>query len=537
MSRTTLLRRVLSTLRFAQHCNRKRLSTSAALDELATARERGGVSRRAFMAASGASLAACTVGPDERPQLSRERLSIGDVDVGIVGAGLAGLVCADQLRIWGVDATLHEASERLGGRCWTLRDKFPGQVAERGGELIDNLHKVMLGYAKELGLARADLSKQPGDEVFFFGGAFHSEEAVVDEFRDFVAAMREDLRTLGTPTADAFTPADEALDYTDLASYLDSRGAGPIIKAALDVAYNIEYGLETSQQSCLNLLMFIHADKRSRFQPFGVFSDERYHLVGGNDAIVQGIANRLTGPVEYGRRLVKAQRLSDGRVRLTFKQGNKTVNATHDAVVLAIPFSTLRDVELDASLALPSWKRYAIDNLAYGTNTKLMIGFDGRPWLAAGSNGVAYGDLPHLQNSWETSPTTATAERAIITDYTGGNLGASLDPKKVTQEAERFLDDFDRVFPGAKAQASRIGGKPVAHMEHWLSNPLSRGSYTCNHPGYFTTICDNEAKSVDNLYFAGEHTSSFYEWQGFMEGAALSGLRAADEIRRQYGPG
>jgi monoamine oxidase len=57
-----------------------------------------------------------------------------------------------------------------------------------------------------------------------------------------------------------------------------------------------------------------------------------------------------------------------------------------------------------------------------------------------------------------------------------------------------------------------------------------KGSYTCNHPGYFTTIADNEAKPVGNLYFAGEHTSSFYEFQGFMEGAALSGIRAAREI-------
>lgn len=77
-----------------------------------------------------------------------------------------------------------------------------------------------------------------------------------------------------------------------------------------------------------------------------------------------------------------------------------------------------------------------------------------------------------------------------------------------------------------------VDGDFSAHLEHWPSNPLTRGSYTCNHPGYFTTIADNEAKPLSNLYFAGEHTSSFYEWQGFMEGAALSGVRAAREILR-----
>ncbi len=68
------------------------------------------------------------------------------------------------------------------------------------------------------------------------------------------------------------------------------------------------------------------------------------------------------------------------------------------------------------------------------------------------------------------------------------------------------------------------------HIAHWPSNPLTKGAYTCPHPGYFTTIAGNEQKPVGNVHFAGEHTDSFYEWQGFMEGAALSGVRAANEI-------
>ena len=48
----------------------------------------------------------------------------------------------------------------------------------------------------------------------------------------------------------------------------------------------------------------------------------------------------------------------------------------------------------------------------------------------------------------------------------------------------------------------------------------------------FTTIAGHEAPPVGNLFFAGEHTSSFYEQQGFMEGAALSGQRAAAEVFR-----
>jgi len=84
--------------------------------------------------------------------------------------------------------------------------------------------------------------------------------------------------------------------------------------------------------------------------------------------------------------------------------------------------------------------------------------------------------------------------------------------------------------------AKRNGsGRLLAHLEHWPSNPLMKGSYTCYLPGQFTTIAGNEGKSVGNLHFAGEHTNSFYEWQGFMEGAVLSGLDAAAAVTRPRG--
>lgn len=96
---------------------------------------------------------------------------------------------------------------------------------------------------------------------------------------------------------------------------------------------------------------------------------------------------------------------------------------------------------------------------------------------------------------------------------------------------KQFLGDLEKIYPGASAAASRTAsGQYLAHLEAWPRNPLSLGSYSANHVGYFTTIADEEATPAGNVIFAGEHTSSFYEWQGFMEGAALSGLRAAGEV-------
>jgi monoamine oxidase len=459
--------------------------------------------------------------------------------VAIIGAGLAGLACADELRRHGVLATVYEASDRSGGRCFSLGGAFagpvdfPGQVVERGGEFIDTSHKTMIGYAQRLGLDLEDVTKGHEDVFYYFFGRHHSEVEVVDEYRELVDAMRDDLRTVGSPTAESFTPADAVLDLTNLQEYLETRGAGDLIKSVIDVAYTIEYGLEIDRQSCLNFLFFIHADRRSKFTPFGVFSDERYHVVGGNEQIPAGLAAGLGGQIRYGMTLQRARKTPAGRVELSFQVGSSTVSATHDAAVFAIPFSVLREVALDASLGLPAWKRLAIQNLAYGTNAKMMLGFNGPMWLGLGSNGQSFSDLPNHQNTWETNPIRATPAHAVLTDYSGGDRGARLNPGHVQTEASRFLGDLDKVYPGALARATRDArGDVLVHLEHWPSNPLTKGGYTCNQPGYFTTIAGNEQKPVGNLFFAGEHTSSFYEFQGFMEGAATSGLRAAAEVLR-----
>jgi monoamine oxidase len=541
MSHSPLFAEIARALRIARFCNHHRLSTAEGLARVREAEVEQAVVRRSRrewlrnVARTGAAgAAALAVAPVHRVLAGAPRPP--SIDVGIVGAGLAGLACADALASRGVAATLYDASTRAGGRCWSLRGLFPGQVAERGGEFIDNLHKTMLGYARRFKLAVEDVAKPPGEVLYYFGGQQVPESVVVDEFRGFVQAMRFDLRRLsGEVTAFAHTETDVELDRTNLLAYLEgSNGArlpaGRIAKAAIAEAYVAEYGLEPDEQSCLNLLFFIHADRRSKFTPFGVFSDERYHVVDGNDRIVEGLTQSLPRPVQYGATLVAVGRTSSGAIQLTFDTNGGVLSRAHDAVVVAIPFTTLRGVDLHANLDLLPEKRAAIDRLGYGTNAKMMIGFDGRPWLPHGSNGSSYSDLANHQTTWETNPTRATATRSVLTDYSGGQRGAALDTTAVQLEADLFLSDLDRIFPGAHASARRVQGDVVAHLEHWPSNILTRGSYTCYLPGQFTSIAGLEGLPAHNLFFAGEHANSFYEWQGFMEGAALSGIAAAAAI-------
>ncbi len=536
MSHLPLFTKLAHTISTAYFCEKNRIPTAEGIEGISALEFRMSMrrmKRREFFADMGKfALLGGTIGVASS-NFHRALAAPPTVDakIAIVGAGLAGLSCGYSLQKQGIQATLYEASDRVGGRCYSLEKFFPGQVAERGGEFIDNLHKTMLGYAREFNLELEDVSKEPGEVFYYFDGQSYKESAVVDEYRNFVAAMRNDLRTLGKPTADSFTPADRILDLTNLKDYLDSRGAGNLIKKTIEAAYIGEYGVEINQQSCLSFLLFIHADRRSKFRPFGVFSDERYHIIGGNQQIVEGLKSRLSGQIKYGKKLIAALKNSSGKIELSFDDSSSEI---FDAVVFAIPFSTLREVDL-TRLQLPQWKLNAINNLAYGTNSKLMVGFNSRPWAALNGNGSCYANLPSLQSSWETNFIQATQNRAVLTDYSGGSLGASLKPQKLQQETANFLNSLKLVFPEADNSAVRINNNQfLAYLENWSLNPLTRGSYTCNQPGYFTTIANNEGKSVNNLYFAGEHTSSFYEWQGFMEGAAISGIEKANQILKDF---
>lgn len=521
MPRSPLFERIHTALRVAEVCEQEGLRTDEGVDRWVTIQH----SRRAWLRRAGSGL----IGLSGTTALARAQKPRANPRIAIVGAGLAGLVCADRLESKGYRAVLYEASEHPGGRCCSVRGFFPGQIAEAGGEFIDNGHKTMIALARRFGLTRVDVNRKAGDTAYHFFGESFSETAVVDQFRAVVARFRDDARRLSNaPSAFANNEADRALDQTDLATYFGTRAAGfPLVQAVLNEAYSAEYGLETSEQSALNFLLFMRLDKRSRFEPFGI-SDERFHLANGNDDIIAGLRAAIRSPLVLGARLVALARNPVGEYELTFSGMINPVRA--DFVVLALPFSTLRQVWLDPSLNLPAQQLSAIQNLGYGTNAKTMVGFNARVWaLAYGSSGTAYSDLDNVQNTWETNRARA-GQNAILTDYASAERGRTLDQQALGTQVNAFLADLDHVYPGIAAAATQVSGGPRAFRAHWPSDPNTLGSYTCYLPGQFTSVEGWTNQKAGALHFAGEHADSFYSWQGYMEGACLSGLRAADEV-------
>lgn len=451
----------------------------------------------------------------------------GDPKVAIVGGGMAGLHCAYRLKKLGIVATVYDANKRVGGRMFSDRSTFPdGMHCELGGELIDTGHETMHDLASELGIDLLDYDKDtPGLalDTAFIGGKLLTMQEILDGYAPIAAEIDKALLTLPDQD-DLFVYYDkpnggEALDKLSIAAWLDSINAAGPVRDMLEIAYNIEYGLETDVSNVLNMMFLISTDTM-KLELFGE-SDERFHTKTGNDTFTTKLAEALDpDQIELEMALTSIAETSDGRYTLTFQKGSGTEEVTADHVVLALPFTMLR--ALDVKLDLPAAKRLAIMEQGMGQNTKLMVGFSSRPWRDTSmSNGSSYGDNGY-QSTWETSRLQPGAS-GIITNYLGGDVALAGTMGTPEERMADFLTQIDAVYPGAKAASN---GK-VARMA-WPTYALTKGSYSAYLVGQYTKMAGVESERYKNVHFCGEHTS--LDAQGYMEGGALSGAIAAEEV-------
>jgi monoamine oxidase len=485
-----------------------------------------GVTRRRFLRNAGVAGLA-VAGATSFGRLAGAARGASSPRIVIVGGGLAGLTAAYRLKQAGYVAQLHEAADRIGGRCWTIRGAFAeGQLAEHGGELIDQGHQAVRSLVGELGLKLDNLLRAEvnGTEpTYYFDGAHYSYAQATDDIKQIWQQLHADVSAASYPTLfDSFTKRGYELDHmsiTDWISRYVPGGMGSKLGQLLDVAYTIEYGGDSSEQSSLNMLYLLAYSGQGQLRIFGP-SNEKYHVVGGNDRIATRLGEALPGQITKGSELVAISRTAAGAYALTFRQGLSTKTVAADRVILALPFSMLRTVDY-AKAGFSDRKVTAIKELGMGTNSKLHVQFDARHWASLGSNGETYADTGY-QNTWEVTR-AQPGKSGILVDYTGGKVGASFGSGTPASRARQFLAQIEPVLPGIGA---RWNGR--ATVDFWAAYPWTKGSYSYWKVGQYTKFAGAERLREGNVHFAGEHTS--IDFQGYLNGAVETGERAAAEI-------
>lgn len=513
---------------------------SNALAEAANARsrsdaDRGTVSatdrpftRRGFVSAAGLTAGALVAGcrdvsPTGLTIAPRASKTPNAERVVVIGAGLAGLTCAWRLREQGIAATVYEANTRLGGRCWSNRTDFGTQIAEHGGELIDQGHTAIRQLAQQLGLVMDNVlaAEANGTEPsLWFDGAPYAHRQAVSDLKGVWQPLKRDYVEAGFPTLyTQSTARGRELDALSIRDWIATRVPGGMtsrIGKMLDVAYNIEYGAETTDQAALNLVYLLGGVGQGQLRLFGP-SNEKYKVRGGNDQIVARMAAGLANQVETSRALI-ALRATGSRWTLDFDAGPSVVT---DRVVLALPFSVLREYVDFTGAGFPEVKRRAIAELGMGRNAKLALQFTTRHWRTLGGNGDSFSDRGY-QATWEVTRAQPGAA-GILMNYTGGNVTGSQSGRLSPALAAEFLERIEPVMPGLTA-----GYTGVSTFDDWPRNPWSLGSYSYYRVGQYTRFAGAEGEPVGSCHFCGEHTS--IDAQGYLEGAVESGERAAREI-------
>ena len=270
--------------------------------------------------------------------------------VAIVGGGVAGLTAAYRLQQAGATPVLFEASNRWGGRMFTQYDFYKGMFCELGGEFVDTDHEDLQKLAKEVGVEMQNSDRPTsGEDLYFFKGVFHTPKDMIDPakksgaFAPIAQQIAKDAAKL-TDNDDNWTEHARKLDNTSLKAYLEQfRGkADDWAIDLLDVAYNIEYGLLTEDQSSLDLVDFIATDMGAVLR-CSARATKTYRINGGSSALINGLVEALQIKIDMKQGFAMTRSTERQKIVMSF-DAPEGADAKYDAVILAMPFTKLREV-------------------------------------------------------------------------------------------------------------------------------------------------------------------------------------------------
>ncbi len=486
--------------------------------------------RRQVVARAAAGVAAGLVATGWRPAGDAAAAGGRAGRVVIVGAGVAGLTCAHRLAQHGIACTVYEASDRVGGRTKTLRGYFAqGQIVEQGGEAIDTDQHAVRALAAELGLRLDDtFAETPGglrSNRFQFAGRRYPYRGASRDFAVVYPALQRDLRAFASSPR-----AARELDEMSVADWLDARvpgGRDSQLGRLIGEAYCAEDGVDITRGSALAMITQLGESPRRPLALYGA-SDERFKVHGGADQIAHRLAGRLApGTIALETPLAGLRRNTDGSYTCSFTPtGGRGAEVRADRVVLALPFTMLRDVDYRRA-GFSHRKDAAIQRLGMATNAKLTLQFARRTWRLDGYDGYIETDrIPG--DTWDTTVNQPGRE-GILVVYSGGRRGATYPtthahgpaPAAVARET---VGRLAAIYPHL---ARDFTGR--AHLDAWVHNPWSHGSYAAFLVGQYTRFPGHvRAGREGGVHFAGEHTDT--DQQGYIDGAVRSGERVAREL-------
>lgn len=521
-----------------------------------------GMSRRELLSLIGAvagsaasyrAMAAMGVAPEStytgQPQLHGAKPGSS---VLVLGAGLAGLVAAYELRKAGYAVQLLEYNARIGGRNWTLRggDVYtelggytqkcefdPGLYLNPGPWRIPYHHYAVLDYCRRFGVALEPFVQLNHNAYLHspaaFGGQPQRYHHIATDFRGHVSELLAKVTAKGALDAPvtkedkekliealrAWGALDKDLSYVEGMLTADCRGYGrepgggvgaaPLPSKPLDLHTILDSGLWRG--------MLIHNQY--------LFQTTMFQPVGGMDRISHAFEREIADIVKYNAKVVSLQQ-DDKGVTASYvdaRSGGDAQQARADWCVCTIPATVLGQM---SRLDVSTEKAAAIAALNYEASIKVGLQFKRRFWELDEHiyGGISYTDLPIAQIGYPNYGYQSAGKGVLLGAYTFGPNAYEFTAMTPAQRVQAAVEQGAKIHPQYKAEFEN--GIAVGwHRVPWILGCAGEWTEEKRAQHY-----DNLAAMDGRIVLAGEHVSYLPAWQ---EGAILSSLNAIERLHQR----
>ena len=484
-------------------------------------------------------------GPSPLPQLAAD-FGKGK-SVVILGAGIAGLVSAYELRKAGFECTILEARSRPGGRNWTVRkgckveftdgtvqscDWENGAYFNAGPGRIPSIHTHMLGYCRELGVpleveVNASRSALMQADVLNGGNAVQQRQVVYDT-RGYIAELL--TKSINKHTLDDALSNEDCVRLRDfLRGFGDLNSSGNYV-GTTRAGFTTSRGAGLAPSALhrplkLSELLAANLSKGEFYEEQIDWQATMFQPIGGMDRIPYGFAQSL-GDILHYECIVKEITTSDHSVTVAYTKSSAALTVTADFCICTIPIAILNQTKNNFS---PETQK-AFTGMPMTAQYK--IAWESPRFWEKENN--IYGGISFLNDTvdliWYPTDKMFSPTGVLI-------AGFNIEREDITDKITPFgaLPSIQAKLDASRAAVEKLHPgrsglltKPV--YVSWNRIPYSLGAFANNRH----VECDPAYAQLDKpqgrTYFAGDYLSHLVGWQ---EGAALSAHHAIDRIAQQ----
>lgn len=425
----------------------------------------------------------------------------GGANILVVGAGVAGLAAARELKFKGFKVTVLEGRNRIGGRIFT--DKSIGLPVDLGASWIHGINNNPIGKLARDSQIRILPTDYDNIQIYRNNGKLLGEKEIETGDSLYQRVMKQAKAM--SENLDRDISVAEAVKRIANQEKLTLQQQG-ILQWQLNSNIIIENGTD------LDRLSIWEWDEDE------AFGGKDYLFPGGYDQIIQVLAKGIDIKLQQK---VMAINYNDSGVLVKTDKG--TFQA--DAIVITLPVGVLKSENITFSPPLPSRKRAAINSLDMGVLNKVVLKFPKLFWSKdydwigyISSMEKDFSDFLNLRR-YSSLP--------VLIAFAGGSFARSLEGISEKEVVERVMKVLRRIY------GNGIPNPDAVLRTKWASDPFTLGSYSTMPVGSKGSDRTILAEPVGKrLFFAGEATSQDYP--ATVHGAFLSGVREAERIAKIF---